>query len=64
MLQRGDILAIFLLAAFLLAAALSLGFRNNFGLGCGWDCSHLPETVPVCVTKSPPVGRLCKMGWP
>jgi len=46
-------LPIVLLAAFLLAASVSVGFRNNFGLGSGWDCSHLPETDPVCVKKPP-----------
>ena len=65
MLQRRDIFAIFLLAAFLLAAAVLVGLRNNFGLGSGSDCSYLPETDPVCVNRNPlPAGRLSKMGRP
>jgi hypothetical protein len=60
--RRRDILAIVFFAALLLAVAFSevfsnnFGFRNNFGFQSGWDCSHLPETEPVCVKKPSPGG--------
>jgi len=56
-LRRGDVVAIFLLAAFLIILAIvSVGFPvfGSRGFGPDWECSNPGKGDPVCVKKPAP----------
>jgi hypothetical protein len=60
-LRRGDVVAIFLLAAFMgllvIAAVVKLpGFTRtgNLGFGPDWECVYPGKGEPVCVKKPAP----------
>jgi hypothetical protein len=53
----GDVVAIFLLAAFLIVASIgSVAFPvfENRGFGPDWECSNPGKGDPVCVKKPAP----------
>jgi hypothetical protein len=60
-LRRGDVAAIFLLAAIitaLLAIAVlkvpNFGWTGNWGFGPDWECSYPGKGEPVCVKRPAP----------
>jgi hypothetical protein len=60
-LGRGDVVAISLLAAFLVVAAVAFvqfPILGNLGFGPGfgpdWECAHPGKGEPVCVKKPAP----------
>jgi len=59
-LRRGDVVAIFLLAAFLvIAIVVAVEFprfdrTGNWRFGPGWECSYPGDGEPVCVKKPAP----------
>jgi len=58
-LGRGDVVAIFLLAAFLIVAAVvfvEFPILGNLGFGPEWECNYPGKGEPVCVKKPAPSG--------
>ena len=59
-LRRGDVVAIFLLAAILVVLAVAFvefpifGRTGNWGFGPDWECSYPGKGETVCVKKPTP----------
>jgi hypothetical protein len=59
-LRGGDVVAIFLLTAFMGIAVVAVvefpnfGRTGNLGFGPDWECSYPGKGEPVCVKKSAP----------
>ena len=59
-LRRGDVVAIFLLAAILVISVVAFvefpifGRAGNWGFGPDWECSYPGKGEPVCVKKPTP----------